>query len=173
MYVCVTGAEKEDHSLSIFLALLMSKLMMLISSLLFLEEMSVLISFRSWSSCFLEDSSVCMYVCIHVRMYECMYISMYVHLTHYHIELLCMYALLHVLLPLLTPYIHTYKEKCAPVLNHLGSQVVTSPGIVQGGFLHRGGSRATARGLRRSGHPYIHTYIQVKICYNMYVCRDV
>ena len=60
VYVCRaeevedTGAEKDDHSLSIFLALLMSKLMMLISSLLFLDEISVLISFSSWSSCFLS-----------------------------------------------------------------------------------------------------------------------
>ena len=89
MYVCVTGAEKEDHSLSIFLALLMSKLMMLISSLLFLEEMSVLISFRSWSSCFLADSSGCMYVCLYVCMNVCMNACILVCITpcmHY-----CMY----------------------------------------------------------------------------------
>ena len=47
--------------------LLMSKLMMLISSLLFLEEISVLISFSSWSSCFLlTQYEVNMYVCIYV-----------------------------------------------------------------------------------------------------------
>ena len=106
--------------------------------------------------------------------HECMYVRMIVCVVLALPYSISMYALLYVLLPLLTPYIHTYihtrSRKCAPVLHHFGSQVVASSGVVQGGFLLRGGSRATARGLRRSGHPYIHTYIQVKICYNMYVC---